>query len=199
MIDEKKMSEVSTLVAGDKYRASRLCRLKQKNVDGSVSLEILPLIDGVAIEEKREDGAWVLVNTVYWDTINDVPIIDTVDLSLLSILAFRESDKDVANYFARVQEYYNTLNFAVEALQNYYDELYCNEDDSEEASSSDEATEVQVVHYKGFDIPMYLDEDGQQLWFKFNGEEYGCGAFNPSPEDEVKCVIDRYLSNKNKA
>ena len=51
------------------------------------------------------------------------------------------------------------------------------------------------IEYRGYEVEIREDDASQQMWFEFAGKEYGCGHFNPFPEEEVKAVIDRHLAH----
>lgn len=52
---------------------------------------------------------------------------------------------------------------------------------------------VAVVSYRGFEIPVYLDEPGQQFYCIWDGEPLGFGSFNTEYVSDIEYLIDRRL------
>lgn len=53
--------------------------------------------------------------------------------------------------------------------------------------------EVTIYEYRGFKVPVYLDDYGQQYYIKFDGEEVGLGTYNLNYESEIESIIDHKL------
>lgn len=68
-------------------------------------------------------------------------------------------------------------------------------DYSEEACSSDNPDQVAIIHYRGYNIPLYNDDPGQQFYCKLDGEEFGFGAFNFSYKDDIMFLVDSKLDD----
>lgn len=52
---------------------------------------------------------------------------------------------------------------------------------------------VTTIVYRGYEVPVFMDEPGQQFWCVLDGEEVGFGSFNVDYEEDLKCLIDRKL------
>ena len=52
---------------------------------------------------------------------------------------------------------------------------------------------VSIITYRGFVVPIYSDDNGQQFYCKFNNEEIGFGAYNTNYQDDLKYLIDNSL------
>lgn len=52
---------------------------------------------------------------------------------------------------------------------------------------------VTRVEYRGFSIPIYQDDEGQQFYCIWEGQELGFGAYNTDFVDDLKDLIDRKL------
>lgn len=75
----------------------------------------------------------------------------------------------------------------------------CDERDAEKYSKITDDY-VRTIEYRGFKIPIYRDDDGQQFYAAFPSEKYkgtwdilGFGAFNMNYEDDVRYLIDQRL------
>lgn len=187
VVDENTKFEV--LVQGKYYRVTNITRLtKVKQLTKDLEFKFVNLLpeEGLNVEEKCEDGNYIVVNTLYYNKQNKD--VELTDIACRSIDVLNYQDDDMETYFERTQEYCNCLAFAKNALLDIWE--------NKESNSADELLydrENQLVKYKGFTVKLLDDEYGQQFYFEFNGKEYSCGAFNPYPEEEIKWVIDRYL------
>lgn len=179
-------NKFQVLVDGENYRVTNTTRVRMQ---GSYpSFEYLELAVGLDIEEKQEDGTYLVLNTLRWDEDEGDVCVKSVGARVIDTLRCKDEDAD--NYFKRIQEYYSCLEFARKALADI------NRAKEEEEGYFLETPGLEggrIFCYRGFEVEILDDEDGQQFWFEFNGREYGCGAFNPFPEEEVKAVIDTYL------
>lgn len=52
---------------------------------------------------------------------------------------------------------------------------------------------VETYTYKGIDVDIYDDDCGQELYFYYKDELYGCGTFNSDYKTVVEYVINKDL------
>ena len=52
---------------------------------------------------------------------------------------------------------------------------------------------IDTVKYRGKRIPVYVDEDGQGFFFRYDKQEYGCGTFNGDYYPAIISVVDKDL------
>lgn len=52
---------------------------------------------------------------------------------------------------------------------------------------------VTTIEYRGFSVPVYIDEVGQSYYCKFDGEEVSFGSFNTSFIDDIHYLVDEKL------
>lgn len=52
---------------------------------------------------------------------------------------------------------------------------------------------VTTIDYRGFSVPVYIDEVGQSYYCKFDGEEVSFGSFNTSFIDDIHYLVDEKL------
>ena len=52
---------------------------------------------------------------------------------------------------------------------------------------------VSIITYRGFVVPIYSDDPGQQFYCKLDDEEIGFGAYNMNYQEDLKYLIDRKL------
>ena len=52
---------------------------------------------------------------------------------------------------------------------------------------------VTTVDYRGFSVPVYIDEAGQSYYCHFNGEDVSFGSFNTSFIDDIHYLVDEKL------
>jgi hypothetical protein len=45
------------------------------------------------------------------------------------------------------------------------------------------------VFYRFSLVPVFVDDYGQSYYFFYKGRMYGCGSYNPFPDDEVKRIV----------
>ncbi len=63
---------------------------------------------------------------------------------------------------------------------------------SEEAAiAKDMPDQVSIIHYRGYDIPLCMDDPGQQFYCILNGEEVGFGAYNFNYKDDIIYLVDQ--------
>lgn len=202
----KKGNEFRALVDGEYYRVATLTRVtKLGSRIEDIEIEHEPLDAGLAIEQKisGDPDHYIVISIFRYN--KDEKQLSVEDVACRSIDILEYKDKDTNEYFKRIQEYYNCAKFIEELFNqlfdseddgNIEDDEYA-EDDGEEGYIRTEG-DRQFFVYRGFEVEILPDEDGQQFYFIFNGKEYSCGAFNPYPEDEIKYVIDQVLENDKK-
>lgn len=102
-----------TLVEGKYYRV--MPKVKLHHIDGAEPIFMEePLFKGLSIEEKQTDDTYIVIQFIN-STSHGVEI-ENVYTRFMGVLEFK--DKDLEEYFKRVQEYYNCLLFAQEALKD---------------------------------------------------------------------------------
>ena len=47
-----------------------------------------------------------------------------------------------------------------------------------------------IFEYRGKQVPVYLDEPGQQFYIIWEGHELGLGSYNVNYEEDIKYLID---------
>lgn len=52
---------------------------------------------------------------------------------------------------------------------------------------------VKVISYRGFEVPIYVDDPGQQFYCYWEGETLGFGSYNTNYEDDLRYIIDQKL------
>lgn len=59
----------------------------------------------------------------------------------------------------------------------------------------DEIKEIPVtsISYRGFEVPIYLDDPGQQFYCYWEGEVLGFGSYNTNYQEDLKFIIDQKL------
>lgn len=188
---DKNVDKFKVLVQGENYRVatiSRIAGLEQVEQGVDIKVENLDISEGLNIEERTEDNNYIVINTIRWNEKEKDVYIENVGSRILTTLSYKEFN--VNDYFKRIQEYLNCLEFARKVLIDIHNETMEEEGYFIEPHIPGDN---RVFCYKGFEVEIFDDEDGQQFWFEFNGKEYGCGSFNPFPEEEIKYVIDEYL------
>lgn len=175
--------DTKALVEGKYYRVMPITKFLGIN-ESKPLCKNLETKEGLAVEEKQKDNNYLVINFIRF--LDDELIIENVDSRITNVLEYK--DNSVADYFERIQDYNNCLNFAIEALKDIWEKE--NEGYFEELKTQEEG---KIFHYKGFKVELLLDDYGQQFYFKFNGKEYSCGAYNMYPEAEIKFIIDEYL------
>lgn len=179
------------LVEGDYFRVCNIARLDSiLNNPLELNIENLQLKEGLAIEEKQDDGTFIVINNLYYDEAKEEVLLSDVCCRSIDTLKYKETN--IKAYFKRIQEYVNCLEFARKVLIDIYNK----EKENDGYFVTSENSNSRVFCYRGFEVEIKFDEDGQQFYFEFNDEEYLCGAFNPYPEEEIKWVIDEYLEDK---
>ena len=202
----KKGNEFRALVDGEYYRVATLTRVtKLGSRIEDIEIEHEPLDAGLAIEQKisGDPDHYIVISIFRYN--KDEKQLSVEDVACRSIDILEYKDKDTNEYFKRIQEYYNCAKFIEELFNQLFDSEYDGnieddeyaEDDGEEGYIRTEG-DRQFFVYRGFEVEILPDEDGQQFYFIFNGKEYSCGAFNPYPEDEIRYVIDQVLENDKK-
>lgn len=184
--------EFQVLVDGENYRVTNTTRVRTQG--DYLNFEHLELAGGLNIEEKQEDGTYLVLNILRWDGDEEDVCVESVGARVIDTLRYK--DEDVGSYFKRIQEYYSCLEFARKALADINNAQAGNEGYFLETPGLEGG---RIFCYRGFEVEILDDEDGQQCWFEFDGRKYGCGAFNPFPEEEVKAVIDVYLEEMPRA
>ena len=53
-----------------------------------------------------------------------------------------------------------------------------------------------ILNYRGQEVPIYIDDYGQQEYMVFQGKEYSGGAYNFECRKDFCCIIDDYLDRK---
>ena len=202
----KKGNEFRALVDGEYYRVATLTRVtKLGSRIEDIEIEHEHLDAGLAIEQKisGDPDHYIVISIFRYN--KDEKQLSVEDVACRSIDILEYKDKDTNEYFKRIQEYYNCAKFIEELFNQLFDSEYDGnieddeyaEDDGEEGYIRTEG-DRQFFVYRGFEVEILPDEDGQQFYFIFNGKEYSCGAFNPYPEDEIRYVIDQVLENDKK-
>jgi meiotically up-regulated gene 157 (Mug157) protein len=54
------------------------------------------------------------------------------------------------------------------------------------------------VKYRGYNIDVFCDDNGQQEYWYFKGSDYSGGSFNPCWEEELEYTVDEWLKNHKK-
>lgn len=57
----------------------------------------------------------------------------------------------------------------------------------------EEEKPVSIVKYRGYTVPIFYDDHGQQFWCKIDDEEFGFGSFNTSWKEDLYYLIDNRL------
>jgi len=52
---------------------------------------------------------------------------------------------------------------------------------------------VSIFKYRGYEVPIYMDEPGQQYYCIFDDHELGFGAYNVNYQDDLEYLIDQEL------
>ena len=115
VVDENTKFEV--LVQGKYYRVTNITRLtKVKQLTKDLEFKFVNLLpeEGLNVEEKCEDGNYIVVNTLYYNKQNKD--VELTDIACRSIDVLNYQDDDMETYFERTQEYCNCLAFAKNAL-----------------------------------------------------------------------------------
>lgn len=195
--EKKGSNEIEILVEGENYRVTTITKfvgLEKNDQDIIVKFENLDTSEGLNIEEIDGDDNYIVINTLRWNEKEKDVCIENIGSRILTVLNYKNEDFNIKDYFNRIQEYLNCLEFARKVLIDIH-----NKDKEEEGYFiTNENVEDRIFCYKGFEVKILADEAGQQFYFEFNGKEYNCGAFNPYPEEEIKWVIDRYLEENKK-
>ena len=182
------------LIEGDNYRVTSITRFLDALLDAdenNLYFKNLDASKGLNIEEKMPDNNYMVLNTFYWDKKREDVCIEDVCCRSIDTLKYKE--KNIKDYFKRIQEYVNCLDFARKALIDIHNK----EKENDGYFVTSESSNTRIFCYRGFEVELKIDEDGQQVYFEFDGKEYSCGAFNPYPEEEIKWVIDEYLEEGN--
>lgn len=174
------------LIEDNNYRVTNITKFLGIDVD-DICVENLDISEGLNIEEKVDKDKYIVIATLFRDNVNEEVYLKDCNLRSIETLKYRETR--VKKYFKRIQEYYNCVEFARKVLIDIHNESK----ESEGYFITSESSNTRIFCYRGFEVEIKFDEDGQQFYFEFNGNEYSCGAFNLYPEEEIKWVIDRYL------
>ena len=101
----KKETTIETLIEGRNYRVTNILTLTGLSKDGAL-YEALPLRDGFAVEEKKDDY-YIVIAMIKWEN-NDV-VFEDVDFR--SVETLRDASEE------KREEYFNTIDFAKNALK----------------------------------------------------------------------------------
>ena len=192
---DKNAEKFKVLVEGESYRVTTITKFVDLEQNGDITFENLDMYKGLNVEEKIGDNNYIVINTLYWNQKEEDVYIENVGSRILTTLNYKNKDFNIRDYFNRIQEYLNCLEFARKVLIDMHNETREKEGYFIESSTPDGN---RVFCYKGFEVEILFDDYGQQIYFEFNGKEYSCSAFNPYPEEEIKCVIDKYLEENKK-
>lgn len=203
----KKGNEFRVLVDGEYYRVATLTRItKLGSRIEDIEIEHEDLGAGLAIEQKisGDSDRYIVISIFRYD--KDEKQLSVEDVACRSIDILEYMDKDTNEYFKRIQEYYNCAKFIEELFNQLFDSE--NDEDAEDDEDIEDDEEEGYILtegdrrffvYKGFEVEILPDDDGQQFYFIFDGKEYSCGSFNPYPEDAIRFVIDEALRKGMKA
>ena len=197
----KKGNEFRVLVDGEYYRVATLTRItKLGSRIEDMEIEHEDLGAGLAIEQRisGDPDHYIVISIFRYD--KDEKQLSVEDVACRSIDILEYKDKGTNEYFKRIQEYYNCAKFIEEVFNQLFDSKNDEDIEDDEGTEDDEERGYIITEgdrrffvYKGFEVEILSDDDGQQFYFIFDGKEYSCGAFNPYPEDDIRFVIDEAL------
>ena len=115
--EKKGSNEFEILVEGENYRVTTITKfvgLEKNDQDVIVKFENLDISEGLNIEERTKDNSYIVINTVRWNEKEKDVYIENIGLRILTTLNYKEFN--INDYFKRIQEYLNCLEFAKQAL-----------------------------------------------------------------------------------
>ena len=114
---DKNIEKFKVLVEGENYRVTTITRivgLDQSEQGVDINVENLDISEGLNIEERTKDNSYIVINIVRWNEKEMRVDIENVGSRILTTLNYKEFN--VNDYFKRIQEYFNCLEFAKQAL-----------------------------------------------------------------------------------
>lgn len=69
-------------------------------------------------------------------------------------------------------------------------------ENKEYALGEEKELPVRILHYRGYDTPIYFDDYGQQEFIVIDGKTYGGGAYNTLCEYDFCMIIDRIIDEQ---
>ena len=115
--EKKGLNEFEILVEGENYRVATITRivgLEQSEQGVDIKFENLDISEGLNIEERTKDNSYIVINTVRWNEKEKDVYIENIGSRILTTLNYKEFN--INDYFKRIQEYFNCLEFAKQAL-----------------------------------------------------------------------------------
>ena len=114
---DKNTEKFKVFVQGENYRVATITRivgLEQSEQGIDIKVENLDISEGLSIEEIDGDDNYIVINTVRWNEKEKDVCIENIDSRILTTLNYKEFN--INDYFKRIQEYLNCLEFAKQAL-----------------------------------------------------------------------------------
>lgn len=114
---DKNTEKFKVLVQGENYRVATITRivgLEQNEQGVDINVENLDISEGLNIEERTKDNNYIVINTLRWNEKEEDVYIENIGSRILTTLNYKEFN--INDYFKRIQEYFNCLSFAKQAL-----------------------------------------------------------------------------------
>lgn len=111
--------EFKVLIEGQYYRVTNISKLIGVNDEEKLVIDNLPLLKGLAIEEKLNDESYQVVNNCVWDKCNKKVILEDFNFNAIDSLDPMKRDNVTES---KMSEYISTIQFARQTLLDIHED-----------------------------------------------------------------------------